>query len=194
MALLLGAIGFSSCSRVYTSRNYVKSKQVAKEQPSEEVVTAQKQKAVQIQSIEQKAQQTQANSGLTYSPIKGVEKTESVEQNSPIQNRYTSNVNENLPQNNPEVKAKTNQESAPKPEQKSGEKSQLVALLLCFFVGVLGIHRFYLGYTVIGIIQLLTFGGFGIWALIDLILIITGDLQPKNGNYDKTFDDFIVTS
>lgn len=67
-----------------------------------------------------------------------------------------------------------------------GGKSQLVALLLAIFVGVLGIHRFYLGHTGIGIIQLLTFGGFGIWALIDLILIISGDLKPKNGDYEKT--------
>ena len=67
-----------------------------------------------------------------------------------------------------------------------GGKSQLVALLLALFVGVLGIHRFYLGYTGIGIIQLLTFGGLGIWALIDLILIITGDLKPKTGDYAKT--------
>lgn len=68
-----------------------------------------------------------------------------------------------------------------------GSKSQLVALLLCFFVGIIGIHRFYLGYIGIGVIQLLTLGGFGIWALIDLILIITGDLKPKEGEYDKTF-------
>lgn len=65
-------------------------------------------------------------------------------------------------------------------------KSQLVALLLALFVGVLGIHRFYLGYTGIGIVQLLTFGGLGVWALIDLILIITGDLKPRSGNYEKT--------
>ncbi len=65
-------------------------------------------------------------------------------------------------------------------------KSQLVALLLCLLVGGLGIHRFYLGYTTAGIIQLLTAGGCGIWALIDLIRIITGDLQPKNGSYDQT--------
>lgn len=67
-----------------------------------------------------------------------------------------------------------------------GGKSQLVALLLALFVGVLGIHRFYLGYTTIGIIQLLTLGGLGIWAFIDLILIITGDLKPKTGDYEKT--------
>jgi TM2 domain-containing membrane protein YozV len=67
-----------------------------------------------------------------------------------------------------------------------GGKSQLIALLLCFFLGGLGIHRFYLGYTTEGIIQLLTGGGCGIWALIDLIRIITGDLKPKDGGYEKT--------
>jgi len=68
----------------------------------------------------------------------------------------------------------------------SGSKSQLVAALLCFFLGGLGIHRFYLGYTTIGVIQLLTLGGCGIWALIDLIRILLGDLGPKNGDYDET--------
>ena len=71
-------------------------------------------------------------------------------------------------------------------ETASGGKSQLVALLLAIFVGGLGIHRFYLGYTTIGIIQLLTLGGCGLWALIDLIRIATGDLTPKDGDYDKT--------
>lgn len=64
-----------------------------------------------------------------------------------------------------------------------GGKSQLIALLICFFVGGIGIHRFYLGYTWQGVVQLLTLGGCGIWALIDLIRIITGDLKPKNGEY-----------
>ena len=65
-------------------------------------------------------------------------------------------------------------------------KSQVTALLLAILVGGIGIHRFYLGYTWQGIVQLLTFGGCGVWALIDLIRIITGDLQPKNGSYSKT--------
>lgn len=68
----------------------------------------------------------------------------------------------------------------------AGGKSQLVALLLAIFVGTLGIHRFYLGYTTIGIIQLLTLGGLGIWTLIDIIRIAMGDLQPKNGSYTDT--------
>lgn len=70
--------------------------------------------------------------------------------------------------------------------QAEGEgKSQLTAFLLAFLIGILGIHRFYLGYTGIGIIQLLTLGGLGIWALIDMILILTGDLKPKGGDYAK---------
>ena len=65
-------------------------------------------------------------------------------------------------------------------------KSQLVALILVLLVGGLGIHRFYLGYTWQGIVQLLTGGGCGIWALIDLIRIITGSLKPKDGEYGTT--------
>lgn len=68
----------------------------------------------------------------------------------------------------------------------TSEKSQLVALLLCGFLGGLGVHRFYLGYTWQGIVQLLTLGGCGIWSLIDFIRIITGSLKPKDGDYDKT--------
>jgi TM2 domain-containing membrane protein YozV len=69
---------------------------------------------------------------------------------------------------------------------KSAGSNQLVAMLLCIFVGLLGIHRFYLGHIGIGILQLLTAGGCGIWTLIDLILIITGDLKPKDGEYTET--------
>jgi len=57
---------------------------------------------------------------------------------------------------------------------------------LCVLVGVIGIHRFYLGYTMEGVLQLLTGGGCGIWTLIDLIRIITGDLKPKDGDYTET--------
>jgi TM2 domain-containing membrane protein YozV len=69
------------------------------------------------------------------------------------------------------------------PADQAEGKSQLIALILAFLVGAIGIHRFYLGYTGIGIAQLLTLGGCGIWALIDLIRIITGDLKPKDGDY-----------
>lgn len=68
----------------------------------------------------------------------------------------------------------------------TGGKSQVVALILVLLVGVLGIHRFYLGYTGIGILMLLTVGCCGILALIDLIRIITGDLKPRNSDYTET--------
>jgi TM2 domain-containing membrane protein YozV len=56
-----------------------------------------------------------------------------------------------------------------------------VAVLLSLFVGGLGVDRFYLGYTGLGIAKLLTLGGCGIWALIDLILIIMGKLKDADG-------------
>jgi TM2 domain len=60
-------------------------------------------------------------------------------------------------------------------------KSQIVAFLLCLLLGLIGIHRFYLGYTGTGILYLLTLGLFGIGWLIDLILlIIPNGLTPKN--------------
>lgn len=59
-------------------------------------------------------------------------------------------------------------------------KSQLVALILCILLGLIGVHRFYLGYTGLGILYLLTFGLFGVGWLIDLILlIIPNGLSPK---------------
>ena len=61
-------------------------------------------------------------------------------------------------------------------------KSKLTAILLCFFLGSLGIHRFYLGDTLIGVIQLLTFGGFLIWVIVDLIRLIIGSLKDSEGN------------
>ena len=69
----------------------------------------------------------------------------------------------------------------------NGGKSQLVAFLLCWFLGGIGIHRFYLGHIGMGILYLLTAGLCGIGWLIDFILILTGSLKPKDGEYEKTF-------
>ena len=64
----------------------------------------------------------------------------------------------------------------------NGMKSKVVALMLSIFLGELGIDRFYLGYIGTGILKLITCGGFGIWWLIDLIMIATGKLKPKDGS------------
>lgn len=61
------------------------------------------------------------------------------------------------------------------------KRSYVLTLLLSFFLGWLGIHRFYTGYIWIGIIQLLTAGGFGLWQLIDVISIIFNKYQDSDG-------------
>ena len=61
------------------------------------------------------------------------------------------------------------------------DKSITPAILLCFFLGFLGFHRFYVGKTLTGILMLFTLGGLGIWQLIDLITIILGAFKDKKG-------------
>jgi len=60
-------------------------------------------------------------------------------------------------------------------------RSRLVALLFCVWLGVFGVHRFYVGKIGTGILMLLTIGGLGIWMLIDLILIAVGSFRDKEG-------------
>jgi hypothetical protein len=61
------------------------------------------------------------------------------------------------------------------------EKSWTTTLLLAVLVGVIGAHRFYVGKAGTGVLQLLTFGGFGIWALIDIIMIVVGNFTDNQG-------------
>ena len=74
---------------------------------------------------------------------------------------------------------------------KISEKSKLATFLLAFFLGVFGIHRFYVGRIGSGIAQLIltitVVGGLvsGIWVLIDWIMILSGEFKDADGNSIK---------
>ena len=61
------------------------------------------------------------------------------------------------------------------------EKDWLTALLLSIFLGGIGVDRFYMGYTGLGILKLITCGGCGVWWLIDVIMIATNSLKDAKG-------------
>mgnify|MGYP006128509697 CR=1 FL=1 len=73
--------------------------------------------------------------------------------------------------------------TSPEDEQGPDDKSQGIAIGLFIFLGILGVHRFYLGHIGIGVLYLLTGSLCGIGWIIDGILFLTGDLKPKKGKY-----------
>jgi TM2 domain-containing membrane protein YozV len=69
--------------------------------------------------------------------------------------------------------------AAPLPD--TSQKNLLVATLLCFFLGTLGIHRFYVGKTGTGIAMILTLGGLGVWTLVDFIMLLVQAFKDAAG-------------
>lgn len=63
----------------------------------------------------------------------------------------------------------------------TSSKDWLTTLLLSIFLGSLGVDRFYAGSIGLGIFKLITCGGIGVWALIDIILVATGKFKDGQG-------------
>lgn len=66
-------------------------------------------------------------------------------------------------------------------EKQETQNRWIICLVLCWFLGGFGVHRFYTGHTTIGIVQLLTLGGCGIWWLVDFIMLIVGNYKDADG-------------
>jgi TM2 domain-containing membrane protein YozV len=66
------------------------------------------------------------------------------------------------------------------------DKSWWTAFWLNFFLGLMGIDRFYLGYAGRGLLKMFTLGGFGIWVCYDLIMLLLGLMKDAEGKTLKT--------
>ena len=64
------------------------------------------------------------------------------------------------------------------------DKNWVAVLLLGLLgiFGIAGIDRFYTGSILLGVLKLITFGGLGLWTIIDVILVVTGSYKDGNGN------------
>ncbi len=66
-------------------------------------------------------------------------------------------------------------------EQQTSDKDWTTLLILSILLGGLGVDRFYAGHIGLGVLKLLTVGGCGIWALIDIIMVATGKFTDADG-------------
>ena len=66
------------------------------------------------------------------------------------------------------------------PQPEVSKRSRGVALGLCFFGGMFGLHRFYVGKPQTGVAMIVTVGGLGIWWLYDLVLLAAGEFRDVN--------------
>lgn len=181
--------GFFIAKKSAKKDNQLVINQKNEEVKEEKTHDSKKEKASTNEQIASKTLTASANEKVSTIEVKDSKPLTSKSTEAIKENVVASKKVEKLIEKAEKAQEKQNLEEANAPAAAapvSSGKDQLIALLLVIFVGGIGIHRFYLGYTWQGVVQLLTGGGCGIWALIDLIRIITGDLQPKDGKYSKT--------
>lgn len=94
---------------------------------------------------------------------------------------YTPNVQPPVYQNVPPMSPQPQMAGMPQPAPVTQGKSFKAAWLLSLLLGFWGIDRFYMGKIGTGILKFLTGGGYGIWWIIDVILILTGKAKTKKG-------------
>lgn len=81
-------------------------------------------------------------------------------------------------------------ESIVAPTVVNKQRHFLAVFFLSFLWGAFGADRFYLGKIGTGFLKLITFGGFGLWALTDLALVMNGAVRDKQGNEMLEFEKY----
>lgn len=100
----------------------------------------------------------------------------------------------------PENTAPAEVSQAPQPPQTSRQpiktktfprqRHYLAVFFLSFMWGTFGVDRMYLGKWGTGILKLVTAGGFGLWVIVDIILIISGAMRDKQGRPMLQFEEY----
>lgn len=70
-------------------------------------------------------------------------------------------------------------------QSRTSDKTKGTTAVLCFFLGWLGVHRFYVGKIGTGLLWMFTLGLFGIGDLIDFIMILCGSFKDSQGREIK---------
>ena len=181
-SLYNGKLGNGYDINVWSAENLLKQRKLeltrAKER-AREVIKAQK-------AMEKTKKSSKTSSSTSsYNNSNHTPSNSSHTTSSPSSTRTSSSTSSTKPTRTSSSASSTNSTktssyaSSTKPTRTS---SWLVTLLLCMFFGPFGAHRFYVGKNKTGLLQLITFGGFTIWYLIDLIQILFGSFTDKNGN------------
>jgi len=84
-----------------------------------------------------------------------------------------------------EVKKEENDTIDSSKKEDVSNKKWSVVLILCILLGLIGFHRFYVGKGGTAILMLLTLGGFGIWTLVDLVIIFLSEFTDEDGRKIK---------